>query len=230
MPTTVKRQYKSRRREEQAAETRTRILRAAHDLFASQGYGRTTIVEIAERAGVAAETVYGAFHNKPTLLRRAWYLTFRGDEVDVPLYERAEMQAIVAEPDLATRIRKHAAFCTANHRRIAPLYMALIGASAIEQDAAKLLDWFRDRCLDVATKYAKAAARTGQLAVSEQACRDLVFAFLDGVLWQRLVIDLGWTDARYADWLGELWIAQLVKPRHNRRSSRRPRRTGGVNG
>jgi AcrR family transcriptional regulator len=221
MPKAVKRHYKSPRRQEQAAETRIRILRAAHDLFASQGYGRTTIVEIADEAGVAVETVYAAFGNKPTLLRQAWNLTFRGDEVDVPLYERAEMQAILAEPDLATRIRKHAVFCTANHRRIAPLYMALIGASATEQAAAEMLAEFRGRRLDVATKYAKAAARTGQLDVSEQECRDLVFALLDGMLWQRLVIDLGWTDTRYADWLGELWISQLVKPRHNRRSSRR---------
>jgi hypothetical protein len=155
------------------------------------------------------------------LLRQAWYLTFRGDEADVPLYERAEMQAILAEPDLAARIRKHAVFCTANHRRIAPLYTALLGAAAAEQDAADLLAWFRDRLVDVATKYAKAAAQTGQLAVSEQECRDLVFAFLDGMMWQRLVVDLGWTDGRYADWLGELWISQLVKPRRPRRWSRR---------
>src|SRR6266446_2327154 len=166
----VKRRYKSPRRQEQAAETQTRILRAAHDLFASQGYGRTTIVEIAEAAGVAVETVYAAFHNKPTLLRQAWNLTFRGDEVDLPLYERAEMQAILAEPDLVTRIRKHAVFCTTNHRRTAPLYMALIGASATEQAAAELLAEFRGRRLDVATKYAKAAARTGQLAVSVEEC------------------------------------------------------------
>lgn len=223
MANNVKRRYRSPRRQNQAAETRLHILRAAHDLFASQGYGRTTISEIADEAGVAVETVYGAFRNKPMLLRHAWNLMFRGDEVDVPLYERAEMQAILAERDLATRIRKHAVFCTANHRRTAPLYVALIGAAGTEQAAAELLAEFRGRRLDVATKYAKAAARTEQLAVSEQQCRDLVFALLDGMLWQRLVIDLGWTDARYADWLAELWISQLVKARKRGRSPRRQR-------
>jgi AcrR family transcriptional regulator len=221
MSRTTKRPYNSSRRQQQAVETRLCILRAAHDLFASQGYGRTTISEIAESAGVAVETVYATFGNKPTLLHQAWYLTFRGDEVDVPLYERAEMQAILAEPDLATRIRKHAAFCTANHRRMAPLYTALIGAAANEQAATELLAEFRGRRLDVATKYAKAAAKTGQLAVSEEECRDLVFAMLDGMLWQRLVIDLGWTDARYAEWLADLWISQLVKPRRRRRQRAR---------
>jgi AcrR family transcriptional regulator len=223
MSSSVKRQYRSTRRQEQAAETRQRILRAAHDLFASEGYGRTTIAEIAEASGVAVETIYATFRNKPTLLRQAWFLMFRGDDVDVPLYERAEMQAILAERDLATRIRKHAVFCTANHRRMAPLYMALMGAAGTEQAAAEMLAEFRGRRLDVATKYAKAATRTAQLAVSEEECRDLVFALLDGMLWQRLVIDLGWTDARYADWLAELWISQLVKPRQRGRGRRRAR-------
>jgi AcrR family transcriptional regulator len=213
MPKAVKRQYTSHRREEQAAETRARILKAAHDLFADQGFGRTTITEIAKEAGVAVETVYAAFGNKATLLRKAWYLMFRGSEADVPLYDRPEMQAILAEPDLTARIRKYAEFCTARHRRIAPLYQALIGAVGAEPDAAELVAWLRDRHIDVATKYARAAAKTGQLAVSEKRCRDLVFAMLDGAVWRRLVVDLDWSDADYAEWLAELWISQLVKPR-----------------
>ncbi|HSH60822.1 MAG TPA: TetR family transcriptional regulator [Acidimicrobiales bacterium] len=65
-------------------------------------------MQIAEAAGVAVETVYAAFRNKATLLRQVWYVDFRGDEDDVPLYERTEMQDILAEPDLATRTRRHA--------------------------------------------------------------------------------------------------------------------------
>jgi AcrR family transcriptional regulator len=53
----VKRPYRSVRRREQAGETRLRIIRAAHDLFISKGYGRTTIAEVARAAGVAVETV-----------------------------------------------------------------------------------------------------------------------------------------------------------------------------
>jgi hypothetical protein len=30
-------------------------------------------------------------------------------------------------------------------------------------------------------------------------------------LWRRLVVERGWSDERYADWLGSLWIAQLVR-------------------
>ncbi len=210
MPKAVKRRYASPRRDEQARETRLRIIRAARELFVTKGYGRTTLAEIAQEAAVAVETVYAAFGNKATLLRQAWYVESRGDEEDVPLFERAEMQDILDEPDLATRIRRHAAFVTATNRRMGPLTAALEGAAASEPAAEEMLAEFSKRRLDVTTKYAKAAAATGRLAVSQAECRDVLFATMDGTLWRRLVIERGWSDERYADWLGSAWIAQLV--------------------
>ena len=47
MPKAVKRRYTSTRRDEQARETRLRIIGAARELFVTNGYGRTTLVEIA---------------------------------------------------------------------------------------------------------------------------------------------------------------------------------------
>ena len=210
MPKAVKRRYASPRRDEQARETRLRIIRAARELFVTKGYGRTTLAEIAQEAAVAVETVYAAFGNKATLLRQTWYVESRGDEEDVPLFERAEMQDILDEPDLATRIRRHAAFVTATNRRMGPLTAALEGAAASEPAAEEMLAEFSKRRLDVTTKYAKAAAATGRLAVSQAECRDVLFATMDGTLWRRLVIERGWSDERYADWLGSAWIAQLV--------------------
>jgi AcrR family transcriptional regulator len=212
MARAVKRPYDSTRRQDQARQTRLAIVHAAHDLFVSNGYGRTTIADIARAAGVAVETVYAAFKNKPTLLRQVWYLHFRGDEQDVPLYDRAEMQEILAEPDLASRIRKHAELVTATNRRIAPLLAALVGAAANEPGAAAMLDEWAERRIDVATKYAHAAAATGQLGISEHECRDVLFATMDGALWQRLVAERGWSDERYAAWLGRMWVQLFIHP------------------
>jgi AcrR family transcriptional regulator len=208
----VKRPYDSTRRQDQARQTRLAIVHAAHDLFVSNGYGRTTIADIARAAGVAVETVYAAFKNKPTLLRQIWYVHFRGDEQDVPLYDRAEMQEILAEPDLASRIRKHAEFVTATNRRMAPLLAALVGAAANEPGAAAMLDEWAERRIDVATKYAHAAAATGQLGISEHECRDVLFATMDGALWQRLVAERGWSDERYAAWLARMWVQLFIHP------------------
>jgi hypothetical protein len=34
----------------------------------------------------------------------------------------------------------------------------------------------------------------------------------DGHLWHQLVIEKGWSDERFADWLARVWIAALVRP------------------
>lgn len=51
------RRYTSRLREEQAAATRERIVRAAAELFSESGYAGTSLPQIARSAGVSTETV-----------------------------------------------------------------------------------------------------------------------------------------------------------------------------
>ena len=58
------------RRERQARSTRDEILGAARRLFAERGYGRTTIRDVAEAAGVSAQTVYDSIGSKQALVAR----------------------------------------------------------------------------------------------------------------------------------------------------------------
>lgn len=213
MSTNVKRPYDSTRRREQARENRERIIQAAHDLFVREGYGRTTISDIARAAGVAGETVYAAFGNKHTLLRQVWYVSFRGDEEDTRLWDRPEIRAVIAEPELSARLQRQAIVLTKVFRRFTPLLIMLQGAVASQPAASAMLAEFDERRLDAAEKYAQAAAATGQLAVSEDECRDVLWGTLDGVLWHRLVAQQGWSDERFATWLGQLWISALVTRR-----------------
>ena len=55
-------------RKEKAAATRRRMLDAAHACFVERGYPGTTMAAIAERAGVAEQTLYFTFHTKAGLL------------------------------------------------------------------------------------------------------------------------------------------------------------------
>ena len=121
----VKRSYDATRRRAQARETQRAVLRAAHDLFVEQGYGRTTIAQVAERAGVSPETIYATFENKATLLHRTWDVTIGGDDDDVAFHERPEVTALRAEPDLAIRLMMHARFSTATARRMTPFARAV---------------------------------------------------------------------------------------------------------
>ena len=141
-------------------------------------------------------------------------MNFRGDEQDIRLVDRPEIRAVLAEPDLPTRLARHAVVMTAVFRRIAPLLAALQGAAATEPAAAAMLTEWNDGRLDACTRYAEAAGATGQLAVSQDECRDVLAATMDGTLWQRLVAERGWPDERFAAWLGRLWTSQLVEPGH----------------
>ncbi len=117
---------------------------------------------------------------------------------------------MIAEPDLARRFKAQAVVLTAVFRRITPLLLMLQGAVASQPAAAAMLAEFGERRLDAAGKYARAAAATGQLAVSEDECRDVLSATLDGALWHWLVAERGWSDERFAAWLGQLWTSALV--------------------
>ncbi len=208
----VKRSYDSSRRQEQARQTRQRVLQVAHDLFVEQGYGRTTIADVARGAGVSSETIYATFKNKATLLHHVWDVTIGGDDEEVVFHERPEIQAIRAEPDLAKRFMMQARMSTATARRMTPFANAVHASSGAEESAASMLaEMDRQRYEGIGVMAAEAAA-TGQLAVSEQECRDLVWATTDGLLWHRLVQVRGWTDEQYADWLGRMWVATLVGP------------------
>lgn len=210
MSDAVKRTYDSSRRRAQARQNQQRILAAAAELFVERGYGRTTLTDVAASAGVAVETIYATFKNKRTVLHRAWDVAVGGDDQDVPLLERPELQAVFAEPDLTARLAGFAVVNTAIMRRTADLHLAVRGAASTDRAVAALLAEIDTQRLAGMAIHARAAKATGQLAVSEHDCRDILWSTTDGTLWYRLVRQRGWTDERYADWLGKLWAAQLV--------------------
>jgi AcrR family transcriptional regulator len=87
------RTYTLRRRAEQQAETRRRIVRAAVDLHGSVGPACATFSMIAERAGVQRHTLYAHFPDERSLLAACSGLVAERD----PLPQAAPWQAI-ADP------------------------------------------------------------------------------------------------------------------------------------
>lgn len=209
-PPVKSRPYDASGRQAQAARTRGRIVVAARDLFLAQGYGRTTVAEIAQAAQVSVETVYGAFGNKAALLHKAWDVTVGGDDEDIVFHERPEVLAMRAEPDLAKRLRLHAAFATKTAERIAPFQLMVQSAAGADPAAAAMLEEMgRQRLAGMAVMAAE-AAKTGQLAVTEEECRDVMWSTSDGMLWHRLVVERAWPTDRFVALMGDVWVQALV--------------------
>src|SRR5262245_20610884 len=92
------RTYTLKRRAEQQAETRRRIVEAAVDLHSSVGPAHTTVSMVAERAGVQRHTFYAHFPDERSLLMACSALTAERD----PLPD-AEAWRAIADP--AERLR-----------------------------------------------------------------------------------------------------------------------------
>jgi AcrR family transcriptional regulator len=78
-----------------AQATRSRLIRAALDLFTGQGFRATTTPEIAQRAGVAEATIYRHFPGKDALLSAAC--------VEAQSFGRALVTMEESEPGRDTR-------------------------------------------------------------------------------------------------------------------------------
>jgi AcrR family transcriptional regulator len=216
-----RRSYDSTRRRAQADETRAAVVRAARDLFIERGYGNTTLTDIAGLAGVSVETIHKSVGAKATLLHKAWDITVGGDQQDIVFHERPEVLAIRSEPDLARRLMLHAAFSTQTAKRIAPFQLMVQSAAGTDPAAAAMLEEMGRQRLAGMTVMAAEAGKTGQLAVPEDECRDVIWSMTDGMLWHRLVNERGWTNDRFAEWLGRVWVDSLVKkPRRSPRTQR----------
>src|SRR6185295_7526305 len=96
------RTYNLKRRAEQQAETRQRIVEAAVELHSSVGPALTTISMVAERAGVQRHTLYAHFPDERSLFMACSGLAEERD----PAPDAAPWQAIEGRERLATGLRE----------------------------------------------------------------------------------------------------------------------------
>ena len=111
---------------------RARLVLAAVDLFAEQGYDNTTVTQIAERAGLTKATFFRHFPDKREVL-------FAGQEV----HSRLLADGVTAAPDSATPFEAVAAALdaltasfTAEQREFGPRLLTVIAGNSELQERA----------------------------------------------------------------------------------------------
>jgi AcrR family transcriptional regulator len=208
------RAYHSPLREQQATATRTRIAVAAAELFATHGYARTSIEQIAAHAGVARPTVYAAFSGKPALLKHALDLHLAGDDAPIPVRERAWFQELLQQRDQHRTLELHARNNRHINQRVAPLYEAVRNAAAADPQIAELYATLKQQRLTGARIVAESVAALGTLRdnMDLDTASDLLWTFNDPTLWTNLVSDRGWPPDRYQSWLAHTMQQALLPP------------------
>jgi AcrR family transcriptional regulator len=199
--------YNSPRRQQAAAATREAIIEAAQELFACQGYARTTVAQIAEAAQVAANTVYMSVGGKPQLLAAIT----EGGTGDPDVAET--LTAVAGATDPAEVIRLSAAGTRrVNERRFKAVAVLLDSAQA-DPAAAEML---RDTVRQYRDALATLAGRLADLGAVEppdlNRAADVFWYLFGWMSWRILITDLGWSWDDAEQWLAQRGIDALLKP------------------
>ena len=213
-----KRAYESPVRQEQAAHTRVRILDAASELFARDGYARTTIKAIAADAGVAADTIYAAFGSKPRVLTALIDLRL-APAGEGNVMERPEALAIRDESDQAKQVAMFARDIAGVTVRVRPMYEIMRTASAVEPemgDVFREMETYRKRNMRTV---ADRIVANGPLRVSADRAAEIMWALASPDMARALCGEQGWTTDEFGEWLTDTLTRTLLPdpvPRHAR--------------
>jgi AcrR family transcriptional regulator len=202
------------RRRERARATRGRVLDAARDLFIERGFVATTIDAIAERADVSPETIYATFGNKRSILAEVVDVSVAGGPTAAPVLEQAWVMDLRDAPDRRRRLAILARNGRAILERRAAMDEVVRGAAAADPEVAAL--WERGKAQRFAGQ-----RELLRLVVGDEGLRpgldlttaaDILYAIGSPETYRHLVVDRGWTGARFERWYAETLDRLLFRP------------------
>jgi AcrR family transcriptional regulator len=206
----VKRRYDASKRRQAAARTRRAILDAALELFAAQGYAATPMTAIAQRAGVALDTVYASVGRKPELARLLVETAISGGTQAIPAEERDYVQAIRTAEDAEVKIAIYASAMRGIAGRLAPVLSIIQQAAPAEPELAELWRQIADRRAANMRRFAADLALVAPLRVDPADAADIIWATNAPELYQLLVGQRGWSPERYEGFLADTWRRLLL--------------------
>jgi AcrR family transcriptional regulator len=203
------RTYNSPVRREQAARTRQQILESAADLFVRQGYGTTSVRQIAGAARVAPDTVYATFGSKARLLTALLDIRLApGGQTSI--LDRPEARAILEEPDPRRLLRLFARDYAAMSERVRPLSEVLRTAKAVEPEMATVREEVEAHRFAYMHTIVQRLASRAKLRVSLNRAAQIVWTLASPDVGRMLCDVQGWSTGQYADWLEDTLATTLL--------------------
>ncbi|WP_405475934.1 TetR/AcrR family transcriptional regulator [Streptomyces sp. NBC_00009] len=200
------------KRGDKARETRRRIIDAAAELFVEHGYGATKLQEIADRAGVAVQTIYFVFRNKPSLLKELVDVAIAGDDEPVPTMDRPWFTEVTAAPTAESAIAALVAGTLRTLQRVAAIDEMVRAAAATNPEIRDLWPDETDPRYTVISTAAKAlTVKPGASpALSAGDAADIIYAMLSPELFLVLTRDRAWPADKWERWTYDALCSQLL--------------------
>jgi AcrR family transcriptional regulator len=193
---------KSSRRERSDA-TRLKIVRAAEAEFLARGFHGATITSIAQRAGVASQTVYFVFHNKVALISAVIDKAVLGeDEPTVP--ESSEWWAAAqAEPRADAALRIFIRRAGPIFQRTSAISEILRAAALTDDDLRATLELHQNRRYESFREVVKMLAAKGPLkgGLDIEHVTDVFLTIYGEGTYHFMTRERGWSHEQFIDWL-----------------------------
>ena len=201
----AQRRYHSPLRDENARETRARILSAARGLFLGDGYATTSINDIATAAGVARPTVLTVFGTKAQLLRAVVDVAMAGNDRPVPVPQQPWFQPVWKARSGRECLEAYAHVCVLIGRRSAAVIELVRRASDEGDEIREQWDELQANRLTGARSIAARVHELGDLAPGLTVSRagDRIWMANDSAHYLALVGDRGWSERAFETWLAE---------------------------
>ena len=199
------------RRAEKAQETRRRIIEAARELFVADGYGATNLQDVADRAGVAVQTIYFTFGNKRALLKELVDVTIAGDSEPVATIDRPWFTDAVTAATAGEMVAAYVPGSSGILARVSPIMRVLEAAVANDPEVAAL--WPQDEDLRYVVQRAAADALVTKPGVRDgltaDEAADLLYGILSPELYLLFTRDRAWSHDRWLTWATRTLQTQL---------------------
>ncbi len=200
-------------RAEQARQSRLTIMRAARDCYAEAGYHATSMATIAERAGVAPQTVSYHFGTKPRLTSELILATIMFELDPPPAGTREEWVGwMLAATDATELLRRFAVGGMAILSRVAVVLAALRDGAGGDEELAEQYRRHeahrREEHRNVITWFVERGwLRPG---LDPETALDLLVSIWGFEHYLAYKLERGWDDDRIAAHLHRLLVAALT--------------------
>ena len=208
-------------RERQAQLTKDEILKAARRLFAERGYTRTSVRDIAEAAGVSAQTVYDSIGSKQALVARL------NDLIDAEAGIAAIVGAAMRSGDPAQVAGLSATITRSILEHCADIIHALVTGAAAEPDLATALAEGHRRHVEGAGMVVGLLRQMNALddSIDAESAVETLAAISDTQFALLLRDSYGWSLDRIESWIAGTSQTLLLGPRRRKQSATRTPRT-----
>ena len=185
-----------------AARTRQAVIAAAERLFIADGYGPTSVQDIADAAGVSRATVFNSVGGKPALIRACYDVATVGDDDPAPLPQRPAMLAIREDPDARRSIESYAEVIAGIGQRLSGIYEVFRAAAGSDPQIRAQWEQIQAERLAGSHRFVAILAEKGGLRpdLDPAEAGDVVWTYIDASLFHRLVVERGWSPARFQEW------------------------------